>query len=288
MADTMRSGRIARKSVEVRILSAASPEHPVHSRETVAEALRLISDRGLNHCEVSRRLGVARPTIRDWASGKLPHSFAPKESLYGRSCRGGICAVCGGDEHDFQRLSSAYVYLLGLYLGDGTISHAHRGVFKLRVFLDMRYPGIVAECQAAMAAVFPYNSVNKLLTASNCYEVYSFSKSWPCLFPQHGPGKKHLRPIVLTAWQQDFVELIPHLLLRGLIHSDGCRSINTGRGGWTCPRYSFSNRSQDIHRIFRDTCDLLDLHWTRAGTDRTYVSRKADVATLDRYVGPKR
>lgn len=108
------------------------------------------------------------------------------------------------------------------------------------------------------------------------------------LVPQHGPGTKHSRSIVLAGWQQKFASLVPQLLLRGLIHSDGCRFINTGRGGWVCPRYSFSNRSEDIHRIFRDACDLLDLHWTRAGKDTTYVSRKADVAKLDRFVGPKR
>lgn len=35
-----------------------------------------------------------------------------------------------------------------------------------------------------------------------------------------------------------------------------------------------------------DGCDLLALHWTTAG-NTIYVSRKADVATLDGFVGPK-
>ena len=54
------------------------------------------------------------------------------------------------------------------------------------------------------------------------------------------------------------------------------------------PRYSFSNLSAGIKRIFCDACEALDLHWTAAGDRTIYVSRKADVAVLDRFVGPKR
>lgn len=61
--------------------------------------------------------------------------------------------------------------------------------------------------------------------------------------------------------------------------------MNTGRG-WRYPRYSFCNLSSDIQRIFTDTCDLLGLHWTPAGRN-IYVSRKADVDKMDRFIGPK-
>lgn len=62
--------------------------------------------------------------------------------------------------------------------------------------------------------------------------------------------------------------------------------MNTGRGNWSCPRYSFSNRSEDIRGIFCHACDQLAVHWTRSG-ERIYVSRKADVARLDDFIGPK-
>jgi hypothetical protein len=55
-----------------------------------------------------------------------------------------------------------------------------------------------------------------------------------------------------------------------------------------CPRYSFSNLSIDIKRIFCEACDQLGLHWTTAPPKSIYVSRKADVARLDEFVGPKR
>jgi hypothetical protein len=125
-----------------------------------------------------------------------------------------------------------------------------------------------------------------LLTVSNCYEVFAYSKSWPCLIPQTGTGMKHTRPIQLATWQREWVSLLPELLLRGLIHSDGCRFINTGRQGWRSPRYSFSNASADIRRLFCEACDQLGLRWSLA--PRTvYVSRKADVARMDEFVGPK-
>src|SRR5215213_5693043 len=42
----------------------------------------------------------------------------------------------------------------------------------------------------------------------------------------------------------------------------------------------------NIRNIFCDACDLMGLRWTAAGEKTIYVSRKADVATLDRFVGP--
>ncbi len=70
-----------------------------------------------------------------------------------------------------------------------------------------------------------------------------------------------------------------------MIHSDGCRFINTGRK-WSHARYAFSSRSADIRKIFCDACDLLGVHWTVA-PHTVYVSRKDDVAVLDRFIGPK-
>ena len=168
-------------------------------------------------------------------------------------------------------------------------------MFRLRIFLDLRYPLIVDDCEAAIAAVAPHNKVHRLERWSNFVdrdepsnvEVSAFSKCWPCLFPQHGPGRKHDRPIVLTDWQLELVARWPEQLLTGLIHSDGCRFINTGRGGWVCPRYAFSNKSDDIRQIFCDACDAMDIHWTRSGKRNIYVSRKADVARLDEFIGPK-
>jgi hypothetical protein len=105
---------------------------------------------------------------------------------------------------------------------------------------------------------------------------------------------KHTRPIFLSRWQQELAERWPDQLLKGLIQSDGCRFVNTGRGGWRQPRYAFSNVSTDITSIFCSACDCLGLRWTVAfpksesAAVAIYVSRKVDVARLDEFVGPKR
>jgi hypothetical protein len=160
-------------------------------------------------------------------------------------------------------------------------------VYQLRIALDRRYPGII---ESAAAAVGETRGAPASVQSrpGNWVEVCGYWKSWPCMFPQHGSGPKHRRPILLTDWQLDLVARWPDQLLRGLIQSDGCRFINTGRGNWACPRYSFRQTSDDIRGIFCDACDLMGIRWTQSGEQTIYVSRKADVATLDRFIGPKR
>jgi hypothetical protein len=244
--------------------------------EMVDQSLELAAQ-GLSASVIARRIGVPRSTVRDWLAGRVPLNW------HRRGGDGG-CTACGG-VHGLDDLPAAYVYLLGMYLGDGCLSAHPRGVFKLRISLDERYPGIVEECARAIHAVMPHNRVGRV-GYGTWHEVYAYSKAWPCLFPQHGPGSKQDREIALTDWQQRLVVRWPALLLRGLIHSDGCRFQNTGRN-WSHPRYSFANNSEGIKRIFCDACDLMGLHWTVSGPKTIYVSRVADVAVLDRFVGPK-
>ena len=247
----------------------------MHPPGTVQAAVEL-GAQGLNATEIARELDVPRGTVRDWLPGAAPRSLKP-----------GACSRCGG-KHDFSLLTESYVYLLGLYLGDGSISTHAREVYRLRIVLDTRYPGIITSTAAAMRAVRRgVVSVQKRKN-QNCVDVQAYWKSWPCVLPQHGVGKKHERPIVLTDWQQLLVERWPHELLRGLIHSDGHRFLNTGRGGWVCPRYGFTQASEDIRWIFCRACDLVGVRWTRSGERVIYVSCKADVAILDGFIGPKR
>jgi hypothetical protein len=186
----------------------------------------------------------------------------------------------------------AYAYLLGMYLGDGMISAHPRGVYRLRIFLDRAYPLIVRECEAAMSIVMPASKASVYAhQRDRVEEVNSFSRHWPHLFPQHGAGKKHEREIVLEPWQERVVDRYPGRLLRGLIHSDGCRVMNKVRHPkktYEYPRYLFSNRSLDIQRIFCDACDRLDIAWRQDGPWNISVARREAVAIMDRHVGPKR
>ena len=147
-----------------------------------------------------------------------------------------------------------YAYLLGLYLGDGCISATHRGVYCIRITLDAAYPGIIKECCVALESIFPAKTAHRGARRDcNCVEVSMYSKHWPCFFPQHGPGRKHLRPIYLVEWQQEIVDANHKPFIRGLIHSDGTRIIATERKGSyvrRAPRYAFSNKSEDIKGLF--------------------------------------
>jgi hypothetical protein len=180
-----------------------------------------------------------------------------------------------------------YTYLLGLYLGDGCLSAGPREVYRLRIACAERYPGLIAQCERAMAEVLP-NKVNRTRKRNErCWDVYSCSKHWPCLFPQHGPGRKHERRIELTVWQQELVDQDPRPLIRGLLHSDGCRVLNWVNGT-AYPRYHFSNVSADIRGIFGRACDQLGIEWRPNNRWNLSVARRGSVALLDEFVGPKR
>jgi hypothetical protein len=260
----------------------------MRSIEEVCRVLALVDD-GFNDCEISRKTSIPRGTIRDWRYGKTPRRNLPPRTSGSRNAGNG-CTACGHPSHDFAELhADDYAYLLGLYLGDGTISKARRGVFKLRITLDSQYPRIIAECMAATQSVCPSSKVNRA-SRIGCIEVYSYSRMWPCLFPQHGAGPKHCRPIWLAEWQEQIASLAPERLVRGLIHSDGCRVINRVRvkgKEYRYPRYFFCNHSADIRGIFCRYCDQLGIDWRPDGWKNISIARRKSVAYIDQFIGPK-
>jgi hypothetical protein len=228
--------------------------------------------------EVTRRTGIPRSTVRDWRLGRIPGREGA--GLRARSCP--IC--CPGST---QLNEPEYAYLLGLYLGDGHVSK-HPRTYCLRVFLDAAYPGIVEACRRALKAVRPANRawVGRKRTC-RCNVVMMYSNHWPCLLPQMGTGRKHARPIRLEPWQEELVSREREALVRGLIHSDGCRVVANDRGVRSV-RYHFSNLSEDIKHIYCESLDALGVRWTRPCAKQIAVYRKASTARLDEFIGPKR
>jgi hypothetical protein len=247
---------------------------------------------GLAKAEIARRTGVSRAQVRFWlATGLdavLDSPMRRHNSRHGRRCDGSCNLVDEVDE-------AAYAYLFGQYLGDGTISAAPRHVFRLRISTCDAYPEIRAECEAAMRSVMPANAVGRVQSVG-CSELYSNSKHWPCLFPQHAPGRKHLRPIRLERWQSRIVlDLHPQRFLRGLIHSDGCRAMNniarrlkSGTKRYEYPRYFFCNESADIRWLFIEACIYLEIEFRYTKANTISVAQRDSVAKLDSFVGPKR
>ena len=185
---------------------------------------------------------------------------------------------------DERELGAAYAYLLGLYLGDGMLSTGRRNVWHLRISLDAKYPQIVGRGQRAIADV----SERRVgaVARPGCVEISAYWKHWNCLFPQHGGGRKHERPIRLEGWQRSVVVTHPGDFMAGLIHSDGSRVLNRVKGH-TYPRYFFSNLSADIRDLFRWACTLVGVDSRAAGPRNVAVSRRASVEILDQLVGPK-
>ena len=124
-----------------------------------------------------------------------------------------------------------------------------------------------------------------------CREVSSYWKHWPCVFPQTGPGRKHLRRIRLEGWQWSLVDHHPRELVKGLIHSDGCRTMNRLRSrsgkAYEYPRYFFSNRSADIRAIFIRACESIGVECRPNRRYSISVARSGSVGILDGFIGPK-
>jgi hypothetical protein len=190
---------------------------------------------------------------------------------------------------------AAYSYLLGLYLGDGSIGMPSRGGKQLILTLDARYPGIVDEAAEAIRLTMPDVHVGQS-PVPGAVRLHACHPAWALAFPQHGPGRKHTRRIVLVRWQQKLVTRHPYALIRGLIHSDGSRVINrfetllpSGRvAEYAYVRYFFTNYSADIRRIFCEQCDLLGIHWTQSSFKNISIAHRDSVAILDSFIGPKR
>jgi hypothetical protein len=236
-------------------------------------AVHALRAMGLSYSAIARETGVARRTAVSWVRSERwldeqPSTFRP---------------------HDLP--PREYAYLLGIYLGDGTVLRYPKGVWALHVFQDDRYPGVVDEIVAAVQAVMPDNRVKvyEKYRGANMALITCYSKRWPLVFPQTGPGMKHTRAIELTDWQWAHVRKEPGMFLRGLIHSDGCRVSNkVWHGKYVYPRYFFNNESLDIQQLFRDACDLIGVEYRNNRRNSISVAKRASVARLDEFVGPKR
>ena len=253
----------------------------MYPQATVNTALHL-SAIGVLDRENAWICGVSVAAIRHWRSGRRRVSSETARRSTG-------CPRCHGRSLD----ESTYAYLLGLYLGDGHIARGRRDVYVLAVACSDDWPGLLAAARLAMSAVMPISSVF-CVQQPGCTMVKSYSKHWPCLFPQHGPGRKHHRKIELEQWQFAIVQKYPGELARGLFHSDGWRGVNRvrrrladGDRWYEYPRYLFGNESKDILRLCGETLDQLGVAWRFSRRNAISVARREAVARLDEFVGPK-
>ncbi|GAB3033623.1 hypothetical protein GCM10011376_30440 [Nocardioides flavus (ex Wang et al. 2016)] len=228
--------------------------------------------------------GVAVKTIRRWR-----RDYQRRGQARGQRHLAPPCPRCAGGSLD----PAAYAELLGWYLGDGYISTGRRGVHNLHVYNDTRYTHLNDGILDLMRRVKP-GSRPHTRDVPGCLVSTVSWKHWPCLFPQHGPGRKHERDIVLEAWQAEIVRAHPADFLRGLFHSDGCRVDNWAtrvvagkKKRYHYPRWQLVNASEDILDLCTWALDLVDVAWRRSGVRVVSVSRRGAVTRLDELIGPK-
>jgi hypothetical protein len=230
----------------------------VHSGPVRRLALETIEAR-LSLNAISKRLGVSRSALREWPDRQ--------DALEVEACPAP------------PQATPAYSALLGFYLGDGCVS-AHPRTYSLRVACDRSFPGIVEDVLRCIEVVHPERRTY-VISAPGVVVVQSHWKHWPCLFPQHGPGRKHSRHLGMTTWQWAIVERHPADFLRGLFHSDGCRVDNWAtrtvageKKRYEYPRWQFVNESGEIMQWCGEALDLVEIPW-RQTSRRTLWSPAA-------------
>jgi hypothetical protein len=242
--------------------------------------VKRLAEVGLSDYEIAEILGVPRGTVQRWRHRTTPPSSPLAHWSINWSAQD----------------PTAYCYLLGCYLGDGHVTHRPPNGWTLCVAAAQRYEAIATEIIEAMKATFPGSVPTRFASSSGASDVLRVSN--PGIgkaFPQHGPGRKHLRRIVLADWQRQLTHARPGALIRGLIHSDGCRAVNrfrtklpSGRiAEYAYPRYFFSNLSADIRQIFIEHCELLGIRVTQSNYRNLSISHRRSVAILEKLVGPK-
>ncbi|GAA4137211.1 hypothetical protein GCM10022416_21530 [Actinomadura keratinilytica] len=266
---------------------ALCDDSSMYDRGVVDRALQLKAQ-GLTDRTVAQLCGVSVSAVRHWRRGtrRGPRS---RTRIGTPKC---LCPRCHGRELDHR----AYAYLLGLYLGDGYIVGTRpkeQGGHGFELACSESWPGIREAAATAITQVMPGLTVGRR-HRTGCVVLRATSKHWPCLFPQHGPGMKHTRKIELADRQQKIVDEHTEEFIRGLIHSDGCRSMNRvrrplkdGDRWYEYPRYTFTNESKDIQRLFTDALDRLGIAWRQMNRKNISVARRDAVARLDEFVGPK-
>lgn len=259
---------------------------------------------GYNQSEISRTLRIPRATVRDIIKifKQYNSPFKPNVSKEKTSA---IINDLQNPTNEDKYIYQNYVYLLGVYLGDGSLIKIKnkKDLYRLRVTCDAKYPNLIQEIKTAIEIILPDNTVGSIKRywkgKLSCIDVSCWSKFFIHLFPSYQQGRKHTYKIVLKPWQEILVNRYPKLFLRGLIQTDGCRykQTNTKENYY----YNFTQKSDDIKNMFLYFCNKLNIKYTCTlhksgsknikGEDNTAwvitIRNKHSVLFMDTFIGPK-
>ena len=244
----------------------------VHDPGLRTTALALVAA-GTPVKRAARELGISRSTLRYW--------------LEDRPASENFCAChrCWGRMRPVSITEGDYAQLLGIYLGDGHIAELPR-TQRLRISCDAKYPQLILEYVGLLRRCFPSSKVGRITADGGSTVVVSmYANHLSCLFPQHGPGKKHHREIPLEDWQLDCIWAQPGRFIRGCFQTDGCSFVNrTGRYEYLS--YSFRNRSPVLLTALSWACAIDGIDHRRYASE-VRICRRESVSELVRYVGFK-
>src|SRR3979409_2006189 len=126
----------------------------MHSQVTCGCTTRYTTRAAPRYCCCTAACSTSTSSSANCYPGNSTTRQPPRRPPETRSSTGLDESPCGVD-HDFTtRPPAQYVYLLGLYLGDGCISRFPR-TWRLRVTCDTQYPTIIARCREAIDTLMP-------------------------------------------------------------------------------------------------------------------------------------
>ena len=132
-------------------------------------AVVALLETGLSDYKIAAQTGVNQATVRNWRRAPRPPQTIERAEL---------AATWSVED------GPSYCYLLGAYLGDGTVQ-AGKGT-SLRIVNDRRYPGVSSEILEAMASTFRGRSPRVHPSSARESEILCISH--PAIvraFPQH-------------------------------------------------------------------------------------------------------
>lgn len=185
----------------------------------------------------------------------------------------------------FVEFEKEYAYLFGLYLSDGHISkfpRTHRMRISFHSEKNQRQMVLAAH---TIGLLFPNNSIcyTKKKNA-NCIDLIFYNSLLCEIFPQHGPGAKHLRDLQLEKWQKRIVTNHSSHFMKGLFDGDGSRYLVSSKNEW---KYSFTNKSKDILTFMKECLDCHEIKYcetfpkAKKGTGHILIQSRAGVKKLD-------
>jgi hypothetical protein len=146
--------------------------HTAYDKASYTAVMALLPT-GVSDRAIEAKTGVGRGTVRRWRLTAVPPPAVLRKEV--------ADAWSVPDE-------AAYCYLLGAYLGDGTVAVRTPNSARLQVVNDRCYEAISEEILGAMHATFPGGSLR--VHPSSTGESDVLCVTHPAIlraFPQHGP-----------------------------------------------------------------------------------------------------